>query len=39
MSKTKITDVIVPEVFNPYVIQRTAELSRILSKRNHCQNS
>ena len=27
MAKTKITNVIVPEVFNPYVIQRTAELS------------
>lgn len=27
MTKTKIADVIVPEVFNPYVIQRTAELS------------
>jgi len=27
MAKTKIADVIVPEVFNPYVIQRTAELS------------
>jgi hypothetical protein len=26
-TKTIITDVIVPEVFNPYVIQRTAELS------------
>lgn len=25
--KTKIADVIVPEVFNPYVIERTAELS------------
>jgi len=28
---TKIADVIVPEVFNPYVIQRTMELSAILS--------
>ena len=27
MAKTKISDVIVPEVFNPYVIERTAELS------------
>lgn len=27
MAKTIIADVIVPEVFNPYVIQRTAELS------------
>jgi len=27
MAKTVITDVIVPEVFNPYVIQRTAKLS------------
>jgi hypothetical protein len=27
MPKTQIADVIVPEVFNPYVIQRTAELS------------
>lgn len=27
MSITKISDLIVPEVFNPYVIQRTAELS------------
>jgi len=27
MAKTVIEDVIVPEVFNPYVIQRTAELS------------
>lgn len=26
-TKTTISDVIVPEVFNPYVIQRTAELS------------
>ncbi|WP_342455505.1 hypothetical protein [Caloramator sp. Dgby_cultured_2] len=29
MPITKIQDVIVPEVFNPYVIQRTAELSAI----------
>ena len=27
MAKTVIADVIVPEVFNPYVVQRTAELS------------
>lgn len=27
MAATKIADIIVPEVFNPYVIQRTAELS------------
>lgn len=27
MAATKIADVIVPEVFNPYVVQRTAELS------------
>jgi len=27
MAKTVITDVIVPEVFNPYVIERTAKLS------------
>lgn len=27
---TKIADVIVPEVFNPYVIQRTAELSALV---------
>jgi len=31
MPGTKISDVIVPEVFNPYVIQRTAELSKIRS--------
>jgi len=29
MTATKIADVIVPEVFNPYVIQRTAELSAL----------
>lgn len=28
MASTKIADVIVPSVFNPYVVQRTAELSR-----------
>lgn len=27
--KTKISDVIIPEVFNPYVIQRTMELSAL----------
>lgn len=30
-AKTKISDVIVPEVFNPYVIQRTMELSALQS--------
>ncbi|MDK2600131.1 hypothetical protein QO179_18260 [Bacillus stercoris] len=29
MATTKIADIIVPEVFNPYVIQRTAELSAL----------
>ena len=29
MAKTKISDVIVPEVFNPYVVQRTMELSAL----------
>lgn len=29
MAKTKIRDVIVPEVFNPYVVQRTMELSAL----------
>ena len=29
MPKTQIADVIVPEVFNPYVVQRTAELSAL----------
>lgn len=29
VNKTRIQDVIVPEVFNPYVIQRTAELSAL----------
>jgi hypothetical protein len=29
MAKTQISDVIVPEVFNPYVVQRTAELSAL----------
>ena len=27
---TRIQDVIVPEVFNPYVVQRTAELSKLI---------
>ena len=30
MATTKIADIIVPEVFNPYVIQRTAELSALV---------
>jgi hypothetical protein len=29
MSKTQLSDVIVPEVFSPYVVRRTAELSAI----------
>lgn len=29
MPATRIADVIVPEVFNPYVVQRTAELSEL----------
>lgn len=29
MPKTRIADVIVPEVFNPYVVQRTMELSAL----------
>ncbi len=29
MAKTKIVDIVVPEVFNPYVIERTAELSAL----------
>jgi len=29
MSKTKISDVIVPEVFNPYVVEQTAKLSAL----------
>lgn len=29
MAATKIADVIVPEVFNPYVVERTAELSQL----------
>lgn len=31
MAVTKISDVIIPEVFNPYVVQRTMELSAIFS--------
>ena len=31
MAITKIEDVIVPELFNPYVINRTMELSNIFS--------
>lgn len=31
MAKTQIADVIVPSVFNPYVVQRTAELSALYS--------
>lgn len=30
MAKTQIADIIVPEVFNPYVIQKTAELSTLV---------
>jgi hypothetical protein len=30
MAKTLISDVIVPAIFNPYVIQRTAELSALV---------
>jgi len=29
MAVTQLTDVVIPEVFTPYVIQRTAELSRL----------
>lgn len=29
MAKTQISDVIVPDVFNPYVVERTAELSAL----------
>lgn len=29
MAKTKISDIIVPEIFNPYMIERTAELSAL----------
>lgn len=31
MAKTKISDVIVPEVFNPYVVQKTMELSALFN--------
>lgn len=31
MADTKISDIIVPEVFNPYVIERTAELTNVLT--------
>ena len=31
MAVTKIEDVIIPEIFNPYVVQRTMELSAIFS--------
>jgi hypothetical protein len=31
MAATKLTDVIVPEIFNPYVVSRTAELSAFWS--------
>lgn len=30
MASTKIADIIVPAVFNPYVIERTAELSKLV---------
>jgi hypothetical protein len=30
MAKTKISDVIVPDVFNPYIIERTPELSTLI---------
>lgn len=30
MAVTKIADVIVPSVFNPYVIQRTMQLSALV---------
>lgn len=30
MAATKISNIIVPEVFNPYVVQRTAELSALI---------
>ena len=29
MAKTKVSDVIVPDVFNPYVVERTAKLSAL----------
>lgn len=28
---TKIADILVPEIFNPYVIQKTAELSKVIT--------
>lgn len=31
MASTKVADVIVPDVFNPYVIQRTSELSALVA--------
>ena len=31
MAETKISDVIVPELFNPYVINRTMELSALVN--------
>ena len=31
MADTKISDIIVPEVFNPYVVERTAELTAFLT--------
>ncbi len=37
--KTKISDVIVPEVFNPYVVQRTMELSALYSSGIIANNS
>jgi hypothetical protein len=30
MANTQIADIIIPEIFNPYVIERTAELDRFL---------
>ena len=30
MAATKVSDIIVPEIFNPYVVQRTAELSLLV---------
>ena len=37
--KTKISDVIVPEVFNPYVVQRTMELSALYNSGIIANNS
>ena len=31
MAETKISDIIVPELFNPYVINRTMELSALVN--------